>query len=193
MKATLLLALSVAFLSPARVEQLTLLETLNAELLASTSATFTLEAWCADHRMATEPKIVAIRIRTVQKQPGAAVLRRLDVRAASEVRYRRVELRCGAHVMSEADNWYVPSRLTPEMNTLLETTDTPFGKAVQPLHPYRRTIGVAMLWVPMVAIPTYVFEHRAVLYTADHRPFSEVVENVPLGRAGVWEMTQICG
>ncbi len=81
------------------------------------------------------------------------------------------------------------------MNTLLTTTDTPFGKAVQALHPYRRTIAVTMLWLPLprgweqqprsrftshprgrLAIPKNVFEHRAVLYTADHLPFSEVVE-----------------
>jgi hypothetical protein len=50
-----------------------------------------------------------------------------------------VQLWCGDRLLSEADNWYVPSRLTPAMNTALETTDTPFGKAVQELKPYRRT------------------------------------------------------
>ena len=44
-----------------RLEALALLETLNAEILASRSATFTLEKWCADHRLSgtAEPKIVA--------------------------------------------------------------------------------------------------------------------------------------
>jgi chorismate-pyruvate lyase len=119
----------------------------------------------------------------------------LGVRDAAEVQYRRVELRCGAHVLSVADNWYVPARLTPEMNAMLTATDTPFGRAVQPLRPYRRTIAVTMLWTPLprgweqqprsrfaargrrlLAIPKEVFQHRAVLYTADHLPFSEVVE-----------------
>jgi hypothetical protein len=27
----------------------------------------------------------------------------------------------------EADNWYVPSRLTPDINKTLDMTDTPFG------------------------------------------------------------------
>ena len=179
----------------ARLEILALLQSLNAEILAASSATRTLEEWCGEHRMADEPKIVATRVSGVRKEPSAEQLQRLGVTEASEVRYRRVELRCGAHVLSEADNWYVPARLTPEMNAALETSDTPFGKAVAPLRPYRRTIAVTMLWTPLprgweqqkrsqlrfrqrwaLAIPKDVFQHRAVLYTVDHLPFSEVVE-----------------
>ncbi len=177
-----------------RLEILALLQSLNAGILAGSSATRTLEEWCSDHRMAADPKIVATRLPEVRKEPSAEQLQRLDVRDASEVQYRRVELRCGTHVLSEAENWYVPGRLTPEMNALLTTTDTPFGKAVQPLRPYRRTIAVTMLWMPLprgweqqrrsrfrfssrtLVLPKEVFQHRAVLYTADHLPFSEVVE-----------------
>jgi chorismate-pyruvate lyase len=178
-----------------RLEVLALLQTLNGEILAGSSATRTLEAWCGEHHMADDPKIVARRVEGVRKVPSAEQLQRLGVRDASEVQYRRVELRCGAHVLSEADNWYVPGRLTPEMNALLTATETPFGKAVQPLHPYRRTIAATMLWTPlprgweqqrrsrfrsrtrrMLELPKEVFQHRAVLYTEDHLPFSEVVE-----------------
>jgi chorismate-pyruvate lyase len=177
-----------------RVEILALLQSVNAEILAGASATRTLEEWCAAHRMAADPKIVAWKAPGQSKEPSAEQLERLAVRDASEVRYRHVELRCGEHVLSVADNWYVPGRLTPEMNALLETTDTPFGKAVQPLRPYRRTIAITLLWTPLphgweqqrqprrhahpqqLAIPRDLFQHRAVLYTADHLPFSEVVE-----------------
>ena len=178
-----------------RLEILALLQTVNGRILAASSATRTLEEWCGEHHMANDPKIVAMKVTAVRKDPSAEQLQRLGVRNASEVVYRRVELRCGAHVFSEADNWYVPARLTPEMNALLTTTDTPFGRAVQPLAPYRRTIDVAMLWTPLprgwelqqrprfrfsrrrrLAPPKEVFQHRAVLYTADHVPFSEVVE-----------------
>jgi chorismate-pyruvate lyase len=178
-----------------RVEIVALLQSLNAEILAASSATRTLETWCAEHHMAAVPKIAAIAVPGVRKEPSAEQLQRLAVHDASELQYRRVELRCGAHVLSEADNWYVPARLTPEMNALLTTTDTPFGKAVQPLHPYRRTIAVTTLWTPLphgweqeprsrfashrwraLAMPKEVFQHRAVLYTEAHVPFSEVVE-----------------
>jgi chorismate-pyruvate lyase len=178
-----------------RLEILALLQSLNGEILAGSSATRTLEEWCGEHHMADDPKIVAVRVPDVRKEPTAEQLQRLGVHDASEVRYRRVELRCGTHMLSKADNWYVPARLTPEMNALLETTGTPFGKAVQPLRPYRRTVAVTMLWTPLprgweqrkrprfrcfrrrtLAIPDDVFRHRAVLYTEGHVPFSEVVE-----------------
>ncbi|HEX2833232.1 MAG TPA: hypothetical protein VHW00_09465 [Thermoanaerobaculia bacterium] len=178
-----------------RVAVLALLQTINADILAASSATRTLETWCGEHHLAADPKIVATRVAGVTKPASAEQLQRLAVRDASELRYRRVELRCGTRVLSIADNWYVPARLTPEMNALLETTDTPFGKAVQPLHPYRRTITATMLWSPLprgwelqpparfkphrrqpLVIPPDLFEHRAVLYTSEHVPFSEVVE-----------------
>ncbi|HET7437824.1 MAG TPA: hypothetical protein VFN10_24170, partial [Thermoanaerobaculia bacterium] len=90
-----------------RVEVLALLQSLNGEILASTSATRTLEAWCGEHHMASEAKIVAKRVAGVDKTASADQLQRLGVQSASELRYRRVELRCGAHVLSVADNWYV--------------------------------------------------------------------------------------
>jgi hypothetical protein len=178
----------------ARLEALALMQTLNAELLASRSATVILENWCRDHRLADDPRILARVVTGVVKPPTADQRARLDVNAREPVAYRRVDLRCGSHVLSEADNWYVPSRLTAEMNRLLETTDTPFGRVVSPLEPYRRTVAVRLLWAPLpdgwarqsaaqpgasgdvLAIPEELFEHRAVLYTRDHRPFSEVVE-----------------
>jgi len=177
-----------------RIEILALLQSINGEILTGSSATRTLEEWCGGHRMAADPKIVATRVSGIRKEPSAEQLQRLAVHDPSEVRYRRVELRCGAHLLSQADNWYVPGRLTAEMNAALETTDTPFGKAVQPLHPYRRTFSATMLWSPlprgweqqprsqfpshrrMLVIPRELFQHRAVLYTTDHVPFSEVVE-----------------
>jgi hypothetical protein len=177
----------------ARLQGLALLETLDAELLASRSATATLERWCRDHRLAKAPTIVAEVVTGPVKWATEDQRRRLEVSPQDEVKYRRVRLRCGTRVLSEADNWYVPSRLTAEMNRLLETTDTPFGKAVQPLTPYRQTFAVEMLWAPLpagweqgsltpshprktLAIPDALFEHQAVLYTREHKPFSEVHE-----------------
>jgi len=178
----------------ARLEALAMIQTLNAEILGSRSATMTLENWCRSHRLAEEPRILARPVTGVSKMPTAEQRQRLEVTEQEEVKYRRVQLRCGTQVLSEADNWYVPSRLTPEMNRLLETSDTPFGKAVEPLEPYRRTFSVTLLWAPLpddwerqaatrpgssdrtLEIPAAVFEHRAVLYTRDHKPFSEVSE-----------------
>lgn len=175
-----------------RLEALALIETLNANLLASRSATRALERWCADHDMAREPKVVAARVAGIEKPASAETRVRLSVGAEEPIKYRRVRLSCGGHVLSEADNWYVPSRLSPEANRLLDETDTPFGKAVQELQPFRRTIEVRMLWRPLpqgwetqappgssgeaLKIPRELFAHRAVLYSKELKPFSEVDE-----------------
>ena len=53
--------------------------------------------------------------------------RELRVTQSDTVRYRRVKLLCRTLVLCEADNWYVPGRLTSEMNKSLATTDSPSG------------------------------------------------------------------
>ncbi len=176
-----------------RLEALALLETLNADLLAHDSATLTLERWCGDHKLADPARIVAERVSGGDKPASAEVRAALDAKPNEPLSYRRVRLKCGDHVLSEADNWYVPARLAPEMNHVLETTDTPFGKAVAALHFRRHTLSADLLWRPLprgwemrsapaseqvgaLAIPDHVLEHRAVLTTPDGAPFSEVVE-----------------
>jgi hypothetical protein len=112
----------------ARLEALALLESLNADLLSHDGATLTLERWCADHQLADPARIVAERVHNVDKPASAEVRAALDVKPDEPLGCRRVRLKCGEHVLSEADNWYVPARLSPEMNHTLETTDTPFAK-----------------------------------------------------------------
>jgi hypothetical protein len=176
----------------ARVEALAVLQTLNADLLSHDSATLTLERWCDAHRLASPPRIVALRVPDVDKPPTPEQRRELGITPADPVRYRRVKLMCGTLVLSEADNWYVPGRLTPEMNKLLETTDSPFGVVVRALHFHRHTLSATLLWFPLpegwemnpsardrVAdqpMPSKLLEHRAVLTLPDGTPFSEVVE-----------------
>lgn len=175
-RALVVVALLLAACATSRNDSFALLQTLNQQLLASSSATLTLERWCADHELADEPKIVAIRVRDAQKAPSGDQLQRLGVTSASELRYRHVELRCGEHVLSEADNWYVAARLTPEMNDALDTTDTPFGKVVRPLQPHRQTLAAKLLWTGRATMPRDVLEHRALLIDAQQQPFAEVVE-----------------
>lgn len=177
----------------ARLEILALVETLNANLLASRSATQTLAEWCAAHHMAQDPKITAHLLRGVSKPISAAQRRRLGIGPDEPVAYRRVELACGDHILSQADNWYVPSRLTPAMNAALDASDIPFGRVIWPLHPQRRTIFVKILWRPLarnfemepepaehpkqeLAIPPLLFEHRALVLTAGGTPIAEVDE-----------------
>ena len=177
----------------ARVEALALLQTLNAQLLSNDSATGTLERWCAVHHLTAQPRIVAERVQGVEKPPTEEQRRDLGVGMTVPVQYRRVRLLCGTTVLSEADNWYLPGRLTPKMNELLNTTNTPFGRAVQELRFQRHTISAKLLWLPLpeswemsadtpnedaesLPVPAQVLEHRAVLTLPDGTPFSEVVE-----------------
>jgi hypothetical protein len=139
--------------------------------------------------------VVAARI-SGDKAPTPEQRRELNVSDQELVRYRHVRLSCGAVVLSEADNWYVPSRLSEEMNRQLETTDTPFGKVLLPLHFRRHTVAAELLWHPLpagwemggvpsagaphakapLAVPLEVLQHRALLLLPDGTPLSEVVE-----------------
>jgi chorismate-pyruvate lyase len=177
-----------------RTQALAELQTLNAELLSHPSATLTLERWCSAHHLASDAHIVARRVHGADKPLPEDARTLLGIGPNEPVRYRRVALSCGDVVLSDADNWYVPARLTEAMNQQLDNSDVPFGKVVQPLHFRRQTLSADLLWSPLpqgwdagaplppagskpLAIPDHVLQHRAVLYTADNQPFSLVVES----------------
>jgi len=178
-----------------RLEVYALMQTLSVDILGSSSATRSLEKWCGEHQLATVPKIIAQPVLGEDKPIDSAQLQRLEVSGPEQVKYRKVRLYCGDQLLSEADNWYVPSRLTEEMNQLLETTQTPFGKVVAPLEPTRQTITAKLLWSPLpegwelqqpvragrrniqtLDIPGALFEHQTILYSRDRKPISEVHE-----------------
>lgn len=167
------------------------LQTLNADLLSRDSATAVLQGLC-DRRDPASPRIQARHVAIEDFDETLAGVRHQLAAASNEpVIHRRVELTCGEVVLSRADNWYLPGRLTPEMNRLLETTRTPFGVAVKPLAFQRRTLSARLLFEPLppgweaqppaafdgtVTIPAEVLQHRALLQTPDGRPFSLLVE-----------------
>jgi hypothetical protein len=145
------------------------------------------------HHLADPPKVIAQRVAGIDKPVNDEQRKLLQVGSTDVVRYRRAELTCGGVVLSRADNWYVPGRLTPQMNAQLEGSDTPFGKVVRPLHFQRHTLSATLLWQPWPAgwdelpapppaadlpleVPDAVLEHRALLTLANGTPISEVVE-----------------
>jgi hypothetical protein len=143
-------------------------ERLNADLMASDSATAVLQAIC-DRRGGGRIEARAAANRP-EPSPPAWVRAALRPDAREPVQYRKVELACGGEVLSRADNWYLPARLTPAMNRTLATSRTPFGVAVAAMGFHRRTLRVERLTGPDV------LRHRAVLTGADRRPFSAVQE-----------------
>jgi len=177
----------------ARLQALAALQSLNADLLSHDSATLTLDRWCASHRLASPARIVADRVQGVEKAPTDEQRQILGVSATEPVRYRHVRLRCGEHVLSEAENWYVPSRLTAEMNETLVNSDTSFGRVVASLNFRRQTLDAKLLWSPLpegwdmgtslprsksrtLLVPEQVLQHRAVLRTPDGTAFSQLIE-----------------
>jgi chorismate-pyruvate lyase len=176
----------------ARTQVLALVQTLNADLLSHDSATLTLERWCETHHLADPTRIVARRLHDEAKPIPQDLRARLAIDPSEPIGYRHVQLMCGEHVLSEADNWYVPSRLTAEMNQRLDHSDEPFGNVVRALGFQRRTLTADLLWSPLpsgwemmqtspaqeeaMRIPYALLRHQAILITAAQLPFSAVVE-----------------
>jgi chorismate-pyruvate lyase len=171
-----------------RLQAQLLLQNLNATLLSHDSATAVLQDWCDAHGPGGL-KITAQRVKGADKPLPAAGQAALGP-AAVGVRYRRVLLACGDQVLSQADNWYQPASLTPQMNRLLDQTQTPFGVAVRALDFRRRNLSAQLLYqtlapgwekaapdmTPPGPPPEQVLQHSAVLSTPSGAPFSYVVE-----------------
>lgn len=143
-------------------------------LAAQDSATAALGQWCRMHGIAELPAIRAERLGGTPEASGE-VRALLGVAADEALAYRHVRLVCGSAVLSEADNWYVPARLTPEMNRLLAQTDTPFGSVAAPLGFHRERLAEQRGGAPGCP-PGTILRHRALLRLPDGVPLSLVTE-----------------
>jgi chorismate-pyruvate lyase len=143
-------------------------------LAAHDSATVALGEWCGARGLAEPPEITAEPLATGREAPPE-VRRLLGVGAAEPLGFRRVALRCGDHVLSVAENWYVPARLTAEMNHSLATTRTPFGKVAAPVGFARERLS-SRRGREADCPPATVLSHRALLRLPEGRPLSLVTE-----------------
>jgi chorismate-pyruvate lyase len=152
---------------------------LDADLLTHDSATEVLGRWCATHHLADPPVIRALRDTSVDKPAGHRVRALLKLGPDEPVLYRRVKLVCGPHVLSNADNWYVPDRLTDSMNRQLTQSETPFGLVVKPLGFHRVRLADSRLvdHTGTPAVDDAVLRHEALLVAGSGEPFSLVVES----------------
>lgn len=164
----------VVWRSPGKAEAA--LQAFERELESHDSATDVLQAWCDAHGSAPGLKITARPVKGARKRPPPPARLALRLRPGGVARYRRVDLMCGDRVLSQADNWYLPGRLTDEMNRQLDRTSTPFGVVVKPLNFTRRNLTTEILFRGGAAVPPQVLRHSAVLLTGDGAPFSFVVE-----------------
>ena len=183
----LLAANGPALAQASRAERL---DRLQDGILAAASATQFLTTRCAELHLA-DPAVVKAEVTPDARGTATVDIRtRLKVAGGEPLRYRRVRLTCGGHVLSVAENWYVPSRLTPEMNASLDGSDTPFGTVVKPLNFHRRTVEMATP-LDRAALERAgrnsgdaarlksmtVFQLEAVLLTPQEVPISLVIEN----------------
>lgn len=161
-----------------RIASAALVEVLHQRVLTGQSATATLESWCAEHGLAEQARVRAVRVHGQDKPAPADVLQALGADASTPLRYRRVQLACGSRVLSEADNWYLPDHLSPAMNQVLDTTDEPFGRVVGPLGFQRQTVTDQTFWPPRgEGDHGVILEVRALLRDRQQQPFSYVIES----------------
>jgi chorismate-pyruvate lyase len=152
-------------------------EALSRELLASSTATAVLQRRCA-------APIHAEVDRGAKKDPTAEQRTRLQLGPDEPVAYRSVVLKCGDVALSVAENWYVPDRLLPEMNSALAGGNTPFGAVIRPLEPKRQTIETATQRSDPAIAPS-ILRHRALVLDGKGRPIAEVVENYTVEMLGL--------
>jgi chorismate-pyruvate lyase len=110
----------------------------------------------------------------IERLPCAPI--KLDVTQEAElapngdaVLHRRVKLVAAGAEVSEADLWYIPSRLWPGMAERLRDTNTPFGTVVSPMRPRRHVLASR-------AGGPWMLEHHAVLHDRSGRPIALVAE-----------------
>lgn len=146
-----------------------------AALARHDSATAALGEWCRARGIASPATIRAIPVTGDEVAVAAAPRGDLGVGPEEPLGYRHVRLACGDTVLSDARNWFVPARLTPEMNAVLAASQIPFGKVVAPLGFRRERLEERAGPLPGCPDDT-VLAHRAVLRLADGRAISVVTE-----------------
>ena len=156
-------------------------------LASEYSATAALTTWCRVRGIANPPAIIAQRLKTEAPPTPSAILDLLQPGPAERIAYRHVRLTCGEAVLSVAQNWYLPDRLSAAMNHALDTTEAPFGRVIAPLGFTRELLASGQGRTADCPADTILMQ-RALLRLQDGRPVSAVVEcytsaNLPVSDA----------
>lgn len=171
------MALAAMLIEAVVAAQTSPVERLNADLLAARTATQVLETRCGALGLADPPRVRAEVKRGRAPASASPARTRLKVGKGELLGYRRVRLMCGDLLLSEATNWYVASRLTPEMNAALDSSDVPFGRVILPLAPRRETYASWTVKAGRVPPDGVVIRHRAIVLDGTGRPLADVVEH----------------
>lgn len=146
-------------------------------LAAQPSATRALAEWCELRHISPQaPADISAQLVPGPAMPLPRGARRLlGIGADEPLGFRHVRLSCGATVLSEAYNWYVPARLTAAMNQALESTRTPFGKVAAPLN-FTRTALASHRGPAPGCPPETILANRGLLRLPDGRGLALVLE-----------------
>lgn len=170
-----LAAASLSLASCAHGESETVLAAFEANLASHDSATEALQQWCDQRGIAKGQRITARFVRGTDQAEPPGLRDTLGVSGTEKLGYRHVRLVCGEAVLSQAHNWFVPARLTPEMNRQLAETDVPFGRVAASLKFTREPIASARRGDPACP-PDTISTHRALLRLPSGEPLAFVVE-----------------
>ena len=146
-----------------------------ANLAAHASATAALQLWCDQRAIAPGTQIAVEFVSGADAVPPADLRAVLGVSADQPLGYRHVKLTCGAHVLSQAHNWYVPARLTPDMNRQLGESQVPFGRVAASLNFTREPLASTRRGDPGCPVGA-ISTHRALLRLPQGEPLALVVE-----------------
>lgn len=152
-----------------------MLASFKANLDARPGATESLRIWCERQAIARPAAIVANMVSNGASEPPPGIRGLLRVSESEPLAYRHVELTCGNIVLSKAHNWYVPARLTDDMNRQLRETDTPFGKVVSGLG-FRRQTLASNGKVDAACPAGTIFANRGLLSLPDGAGLAMVIE-----------------
>lgn len=113
-------------------------------LLTTFSVTAALQVWCEIRGLGQGDLHSEIKAEsgTLDLPPlGVDLLKPIS---GESVRHRAITLKRGDIPLLDADNWYIPDRLPLHARVLLETTDTPFGKALEGTLQNRETFSAVL-------------------------------------------------
>ncbi|MGE4410408.1 MAG: hypothetical protein AB7D33_07555 [Sphingobium sp.] len=171
------------FTSTDHSRQATDLARFNALLSTSPSATATLIAWVEERSGRDSVSLMARATRRgAVLTPSPVTIAHLEVNGPEAIICRRVRLMDGRRILSDAHNFYVPSRLTERMQALLTDSDIPFGTIIAPLSPRRDTLRVERYWPTDEApderqrLPARLLRHDAIVRDASGVPLCVVSE-----------------
>lgn len=113
-------------------------------LLTTFSVTAALQVWCELRGLGHGNLFADLHENSGQLELPPLGVNMLLPKEGETIRHRSITLQRGDVPLHDADNWYIPDRLPEHARVLLETTDTPFGKALEGTMQNRDTFSMLL-------------------------------------------------